>query len=277
MAEGREHIWWTFQKADDEEVLGNELVDLAGLEGFCTEDDNTEMFLVSEVQSVDQVVDDPRVFTLLTEYEDVFQEPKEPPPERPEDHRILLESGVMPATRGIGRLDEVKLKVLKDTLENLLQKGYIQPSTSPFGANILFARKPDGSFRLCVDYRGLNSITQKNATPLPHLGELRDRLGLGKFFTKMDLRDGFYNLLMAPEDREKTAFRTRYGHYEWVVMPTGICNSPASFQSMMNRIFGPLLDSSVVAYLDDVVIYHETEEAHLKTLKEVLAVPTNCI
>jgi hypothetical protein len=174
-----------------------------------------------------------------------------------------LEPGFrMPPVRGIGRLDEIKLKVLKETLSTLLDKGYIQPSLSPFGANVLFAQKPDGTYRLCLDYRGLNSITRKNATPLPHLAELRDRLGRGCYFSKMDLRDGFYNLLMAPEDRQKTAFRSRYGHYEWMVMPMGLCNSPASFQSLMNRVFGDLYDSSVVAYLDDIVLYTESEEEH---------------
>ena len=275
---GHSHTWWSVRKEDRDGSLGSELVDLAELEDFCQGDPETEMYVLcgeSEEQSTHLTehtkAEDPRIQALLEKYQDVFQEPSAPPPARPEDHQIELELGKQPPSRGIGRLDEVKLQVLKETLEDLLKKGYIQPSTSPFGANVLFARKPDGTFRLCVDYRGLNSITTKNATPLPHLGELRDRLGAGKWYSKMDLRDGFYNLLMAAEDRHKTAFRTRYGHYEWVVMPMGLCNSPASFQSMMNRIFGHLYDSSVVAYLDDIVAYDESEEQHLRTLEGILA------
>ena len=119
---------------------------------------------------------------------------------------------------------------------------------------MLFAKKKDGSLRLCIDYRGLNNVTIKDRTPLPNISEMRDRLRDAKVFSKIDLRDGFYNILVAPEDRHKTAFRTRYGHFQFNVVPFGLCNSPATFMACMNRIFGPLYDYCVIAYVDDILI-----------------------
>jgi hypothetical protein len=232
-------VWWTQTPGEPQDPYEVATVELDDFEYYCTDDQDTEVYALILQKPEEEKKDiDPRIQAILEEFKEVFQEPTGLPPSRPENHKIVLESSEFPPIRGIRRLDEVKLKVLKETLETLLRKNFIRVSESPYGANVLFARKSDGSFRLCIDYRGLNSITKKDATPLPHLGELRDRLKDAKYFTKMDLRDGFYNILMHPEDRPKTAFRTRYGHYEWNVLPMGLCNSPATFQKLMNRLFG---------------------------------------
>jgi hypothetical protein len=145
-----------------------------------------------------------RLDILLDEYEDIFQKPTIPPPSRPEDHKIdLVPNSKIPTVRSIGRLSEEKLQVLKHSIQEMMEKGFIRPSNSPFGASVLFAKKPDGSLRLCIDYRGLNDITLKDKSPLPHLGELRDRVAGAGFFSTMDLRDGFYNILVKEEDRYK--------------------------------------------------------------------------
>ena len=175
--------------------------------------------------------EDPELTELLLSFEDIFDKPAMPPPSREEDHEIhLLPGSKPPPIRGIG---EDQLALLKSTITELLDKGFIRPSTSPFS---------DESFRMCVDYRGLNLITIKNKAPLPNLNELRDRVRDGRIFSKMDLRDGFYNILDREEDRFKTAFRTRYGHFEFNVLPMGLTNSPATMQSTMNRIFGKFYD-----------------------------------
>ena len=142
---------------------------------------------------------------------------------------------------------------------------------SPFGAMILFAKKPDGTFRMCVDYRGLNSITVKNKAPLPNLIELRDIVRDGRIFSTMDLRDGFYNILVKEEDRFKTAFRTRYGHFEFNVLPMRLTNSPATMQAAMNRIFGIYYDLWLLIYLDDLLIYPPDRYSHLEYLAKIFS------
>jgi hypothetical protein len=208
---------------------------------------------------------------LLEKYSSVFEEPSILPPSRPEDHRINFENDPkMPPWRPLGRLPQYELETLKEMLTKLLEKGFITHSNSPFGASILFAKKNDGSLRLCIDYRFLNAITIKDRTPLPNIKEMQDRLGSAKYFTKLDLKDGFYNILIHPDDRQKTAFRTRYGHFEFVVLPMGLTNSLATFMRMMNRIFGSLYDKCVIAYVDDILIYSETLNQHLADVEAVL-------
>ena len=137
----------------------------------------------------------------------------------------------------------------------------IVPSSSPYGAPILFAKKKDGKLRMCIDYRKLNENTVKDSFPLPRIDELLTRLHGAKCFSKLDLRDGYHQLEMAPQDREKTAFTTRYGTYEFLVMPFGLCNAPSTFQRCMNHVFFELLDKGVLVYLDDVLIYTKTVES----------------
>lgn len=227
--------------------------------------------------SATTATDSPAQVTQLvpSEYHDlldVFSKKKADalPSHRPYDHTIPLVPGETPPFGPIYSLSEVELKALSDYLDENLDKGFIRPSSSPAGAPILFVKKKDGSLRLCVDYRALNKITVKNRYPLPLISELLDRLRAAKYFTKIDLR-GAYNLVRIAEGEEwKTAFRCRYGHFEYLVMPFGLTNAPATFQHFMNDTFRDLLDQSVVAYLDDILIYSADEEEHRKHVRLVL-------
>jgi hypothetical protein len=153
----------------------------------------------------------------------------------------------------------------------MMQKGWIRESTSPAGAPILFVKKPDGTLRVCVDYRGLNDITIKNRYSLPRIDEMLDRLVGAKYFTKLDLRDAYHRIRIQKGDEWKTAFRTRYGHYEYLVMPFGLCNAPATFQAYINQAMHGILDVYVIVYMDDILIYSQTEEEHVEHVKAVLA------
>jgi hypothetical protein len=159
---------------------------------------------------------------------------------------------------------------LKRQLADLLHRGFIRPSVSPFGAPVLFVHKKEGTLRLCVDYRALNKITIKNRYPLPRIEELMDRLVGAKYFTKIDLYSGYHQIRIKEEDIPKTAFRTRYGHYEFCVLPFGLTNAPATFMTLMNNIFQPYLDKFVVVYLDDILIYSKTKEQHLQHVRTIL-------
>jgi hypothetical protein len=192
------------------------------------------------------------------------------PTHSPYDCPIDLE-GHSPPFGPIYGLSEPELQALRDYLTENLAKGFIQHSKSPVGAPILFIKKKDGSLRLCVDYRGLNKITKKNRYPLPLILGLLDQLRTGKIFTKLDLR-GAYNLFrIHPGDEWKTAFRTRYGHFEYTVMPFGLTNAPIVFQHLMNDIFWEYMDEFVVVYLDDILIFSKDQETHDKHVRLVLA------
>ena len=149
--------------------------------------------------------------------------------------------------------------------------GKITKSNSSAGAPILLVKKPDGSFRLCVDYRALNKVTVKNRYPLPLMTELRERLNKAKVFTKLDLKNGYHLVRMLEEDEKKTAFRTRFGLYHWRVMLFSLCNAPAMFQSMMDNIFHTMLDNRVIVYLYDILIYTENEIEHVPLVQKVLS------
>ena len=151
-----------------------------------------------------------------------------------------------------------------------MEKGWIRPSKSPAGAPILFVPKKDGSMRMCIDYRGLNKITIKNRFPLPLISELLDRLSHAKIFSKLDLRDAYHRLRIKEGDEWKTAFRTRYGHYEYRVMPFGLTNAPATFQSYIHQALGGLLDTICVVYLNDILIFSQSEEEHIKYVSIIL-------
>ena len=207
-----------------------------------------------------------------SDFVDVFskESSKKLPPHRPYDHRIPLLPDSQPPFGPIYPLSEIELKELKSNLKENLDHGFICPSSSPAGAPILFVKKKDGSLRLVVDYRGLNKITIKNRYPLPLIGELLDRLKTAKIFSTIDLR-GAYNLVRVAEGEEwKTAFRTRYGHYEYQVMPFGLTNAPASFQHFINDIFSDILDNYVVVYLDDILVFSNNKEDHTQHVREVL-------
>ena len=150
-----------------------------------------------------------------------------------------------------------------------MSKGFFKPSTLPWGAPILFVKKKDGSLRLCIDYRELNKVTIQNQYPLPWIDDLFYQLQGARVFSKVDLRSGYHQLKIRSEDVPKIAFRTRYGHYEFLVMPFGLTNGPAVFMDIMNRIFYPYLDQFVIVFIDDILIYSGSKEDHEEHLRVV--------
>ena len=155
-------------------------------------------------------------------------------------------------------------------LEDLLAKGSIRLSVSPWGAPVLFVKKKDGSLRLCIDYRQLNKVTIKNRYPLPRIDDLFDQIKGAKVFSKIDLKLGYHQLRIHDEDIHKKAFRTRYGHYEFTVVPFGLTNAPSVFMCLMNGVFRSYLDRFVLVFLDDILIYSRSQEEHEEHLRLVL-------
>jgi transposase InsO family protein len=186
------------------------------------------------------------------------------------DHAIDLEPGQRPPFRPLYNLSTKELEALREYLDQALKNGWIKRSVSEAGAPILFVPKKDGSLRLCVDYRGLNSITIKNRHPLPLISETLDRLGEAKVFSALDLKDAYYRIPIKRGDSWKTAFRTRYGHFEYNVMPFGLTNAPATFQAYINRALAGLVDVCCVVYLDDILVYSDTHARHVRDLRAVL-------
>ncbi|CAI5467927.1 unnamed protein product [Closterium sp. Yama58-4] len=213
----------------------------------------------------------PDLAELIRQYPDIFPDDLPPglPPERPEDHKIQLEPGAHPTVRTQWRLTQPELAELRSQLESLLEKGFIRPSTSPFAAPILFTPKKDGGIRMCIDYRALNRVTIKSRYPIPRTDDLLDQLRGARYFSKIDLRGGYHQIRVFADDCHKTAFRTRYGSYEFTVMPFGLTNAPSTFQRTMNRVFRDLLDKCVIVYLDDILIFSRTREQHLRDLDAV--------
>ncbi|GBG61569.1 hypothetical protein CBR_g22366 [Chara braunii] len=167
-------------------------------------------------------------------------------------------------------MSEEELSVLRAQLDDLLEKGWIRPSSSPYGAPILFVRKKNKDLRLCIDYCKLNTQTVKNVGPLPRIDDLLERLGGAKFFSKLDLKSGYHQLEIRQEDRYKTAFKTRYGHFEWLVMPFGLTNAPATFQAAMITEFRHMLDRFALIYLDDILVYNQSLDEHVEHLRTIL-------
>lgn len=208
---------------------------------------------------------------VLHKHQRVFGElPKGLPPERGVEHEIKVEVGAKSPYLAIYHMSPLELAEAEMQLTELLEKGFIQPSKSPYGAPILFVHKKNGKLRMCCDFRALNRITIKNRYPLPRIDELLDRLHGAKVYSKLDLQSGYWQCRIAAEDVPKTAFRTRYGHFEWLVMPFGLCNAPASFQAAMNDTLRPFLDKFVIVYLDDILIFSPDEIMHLDHLDQVL-------
>ena len=187
------------------------------------------------------------------------------------EHAIELEEGKQPPFGPIYSLDPVELETLKTYIETNLANGFIRPFKSPAQVLILFNQKPDGSFRLCVDYWGLNNITIKNQYPLPLIGESLDQLGRAKRFTQLDLTNAYHRMRICEGDEWKTAFRTRYGHFKYQVIPFCFSNAPATFQGYVNKILAEKLDIFVIGYLDDILIYIKNPgQPHVEAVRWVL-------
>ncbi|GJZ48224.1 putative reverse transcriptase domain-containing protein [Tanacetum coccineum] len=192
------------------------------------------------------------------------------PPTRQVEFQIDLIPGAAPVARAPYRLTPSEMKELSEQLKELSDKGFIRPSSSPWGAPVLFVKKKDGSFRMCIDYRELNKLTVKNRYPLPRIDDLFDQLQGSSVYSKIDLRSGYHQLRVREEDIPKTAFRTHYGHYEFQVMPFGLTNAPAVFMDLMNRVCKPYLDKFVIVFIDDILIYSKNKQEHEEHLKLIL-------
>ncbi|GJV47675.1 putative reverse transcriptase domain-containing protein [Tanacetum coccineum] len=192
------------------------------------------------------------------------------PPTRQVEFQIDLIPGAAPVARAPYRLAPSEMKELSEQLKELSDKGFIRPSSSPWGAPVLFVKKKDRSFRMCIDYRELNKLTVKNRYPLPRIDDLFDQLQGSSVYSKIDLRSGYHQLRVREEDIPKTAFRTRYGHYEFQVMPFGLTNAPAVFMDLMNRVCKPYLDKFVIVFIDDILIYSKNKQEHEEHLKLIL-------
>ncbi len=190
-------------------------------------------------------------------------------PYRNVDLAIDLLPGKEPPYGLIYPLSQTELAALRDFLEEYLKKGFIRESKSPAGAPILFVPKKDGGLRLCVDYRGLNAITVKNQYLLPLITEIMDRVTGAQYFSKIDLKDAYYRLRIKAGDEWKTAFRTQYGHYEFIVVPMGLTNAPATFQAYINQALRGLVDDFCIVYLDNILVFSRTQEEHADHLQRV--------
>lgn len=208
---------------------------------------------------------------VVREFPDVFpDEVPGMPPEREVEFTIDLIPGSAPISKTPYRMSPKEMQELKNQLQELLDKRYIRPSVSPWGAPVLYVKKKDGGLRLCIDYRELNQVTIKNKYPLPRIDDLFDQLKGAGTFSKIDLRSGYHQLKVTNKDIPKTAFRTRYGHYEFTVMPFGLTNAPAVFMDLINRVFRPYLDEFVIVFIDDILVYSKTPEEHERHLRTVL-------
>ena len=208
---------------------------------------------------------------IIKEFPDVFPDDISGlPPDREVEFTIDLIPETEPISIPPYRMAPIELRELKAQLEDLLSKGFIRPSISPWGAPVLFVKKKDGSLRLCIDYRQLNRVTIRNQYPLPRIDELFDQLQGSRAYSKIDLRSGYHQLRVRESDVPKTAFRTRYGHYEFLVMPFGLTNAPAAFMDLMNRVFQPYLDRFVIVFIDDILVYSGSSEEHSEHLRIVL-------
>ncbi|KAJ4973800.1 hypothetical protein NE237_006974 [Protea cynaroides] len=225
------------------------------------------------VSVVDLTKEAPRMEDLdvVRDYPDVFSEELPGlPPDQATEFVIDLIPRAAHVSKAPYRMAPTELKELKVQLQELLDKGYIRPSISPWGAPVLFVKKKDGSVRLCIDYRELNKLTIKNRYPLPRIDDLFDQLQGARVFSKIDLRSGYHQLKIKEGDIPKTAFRTRYGHYEFLVMSFGLTNAPATFMELMNRVFQDMLDTSVIVFIDDILVYSKDKETHIKNLNATL-------
>ena len=208
---------------------------------------------------------------VVCEYSDVFSDDLPGmPPDRDIEFVIELQPGTAPISKRPYRMPPKELAELRIQLQELLDKGFIHPSASPWGCPALFVKKKDDILRLCVDYRHLNAVTIKNKYPLPHIDVLSDQLAGARVFSKIDLHSGYHQIKIRPCDIPRTAFSTRYGIYEYLVMSFGLTNAPAYFMYLMNSVFMPELDKFVVVFIDDILVYSKNEADHAKHLHTIL-------
>ncbi|KAK1684707.1 hypothetical protein QYE76_045555 [Lolium multiflorum] len=208
---------------------------------------------------------------VVNEFQDVFPaELPGMPPDREIEFTIDLIPGTAPIAKAPYKMGPKELKELKEQLDDLEQKGFIQESVSPWGSPVIFVDKRDGGRRMCGDYRNLNNVTIKNKYPLPRIQDLFDQVRGAGVFSKIDLRSGYHQIKIKKEDVPKTAFVSRYGHHEYLVVPFGLTNAPAIFMNLMNKIFMHYLDKFVIVFIDDILIYSKNKAEHAEHLRLVL-------
>ncbi|GJZ66361.1 putative reverse transcriptase domain-containing protein [Tanacetum coccineum] len=208
---------------------------------------------------------------IVRDFTDVFPEDLSGlPPTRQVEFQIDLIHGAAPVAQAPYRLAPSEMKELSEQLKELPDKGFIRPNSSPWGDPVLFVKKKDGSFRMCIDYQELNKLTVKNRYPLPRIDDLFDQLQGSSGYSKIDLMSGYHQLRVREEDIPKTAFRTRYGHHEFQVMLFSLTNASAVFMYLMNRVCKPYLDKFVIVFIDDILIYSKNKQEHEEHLKLIL-------
>ena len=280
-----EHRWWWPLEYNHVELVDSSEIDHEVRQGArvfaCyydpfTQTDSSLIVLDPTTPRINAVSTDPpaepTVPSHLSDFADVFS--AEAAGRLPEhgrlDHAIDIVPGKEVPYGPLYNLSPPELEVLRKYIDDATEKGWIRRSTSPAGAPVLFVPKKDGGLRLCVDYRGLNNVTIKNRHPLPLISETLDRLGGSVIFTKLDLKDAYHRIRIKKGDEWKTAFRTRYGHFEYLVMPFGLANAPATFQAYISQALVGLVDTVCVIYLDDILIYSADRKRHHDDVKAVL-------
>jgi hypothetical protein len=222
----------------------------------------------------------PSLAEVLAEFEDIFQEPKDLPPDifqepkdlppaRYIDHRIPLQNEFEIVNTRPYRLSFKKKDTLESLIMQLLHNQVIRPSVSPYSSPAILVKKKDGTWRLCIDYRKLNTITVKNKYPIPVIEDLLDELHGAQFFNKIDLRSGYHQIRMHHANIAKTAFSTHKGHFEYIAMSFDLTNAPATFQTLMNKLLQPFLKKFALVFFDDILIYNKTTEEHCHHVQQV--------
>lgn len=261
------------------------MIGAAGFQRHIEKSDN-EIFFTS-LYEIDRIIEEKQTNldpeesreireTLPAEYhehEDAFSKKGSdmlPPYRNGVDYKIHLQEEALPGYCPLYKQSIEELEAAKKYINENLHKGFIVASSAPYASPILMARKPGGGLRFCVDYRKLNAITKKDRYPLPLIDETLQRLSKAKIFTKLDIRQGFHRIRMHPDSEDLTTFRTRYGSFKFRVLPFGLTNGPAAFQRYINTVLGEYLDDFATAYIDDILIYSETMEDHVKHVRLVL-------
>ncbi|HVH95668.1 MAG TPA: reverse transcriptase family protein, partial [Bacillus sp. (in: firmicutes)] len=251
-----------------------------------TNDQKEERFMKVQIEETDQTlqIDEERktvigemdqkqrnqLQEILQSYEDVIAKEGEIGRTNAFKHKIYTEEGP-PISQRAYRMSPAENEIIKKEIDNGLEKGLIRPSNSLWASPVVLVKKKNGKTRFCVDYRKLNDVTKKDKYPLPLIHEIIDNLQGASWFTSIDLASGYWQVEVAEESKEKTAFITKYGLYEYNVMPFGLCNAPATFQRLMNNVLGDILWKYALDYIDDITIYSKTWEDHVEHIKEVLS------
>ncbi|GBG84351.1 hypothetical protein CBR_g38322 [Chara braunii] len=268
LPDGRTVRWTKFKASSIKDTYG--CLCASSFFNYYKQNQKEGMYLVYASEKGEAVKTPPGIECVVAKFPDLFEEPSGVV-DREVVHAIEIIPGSKTPKGRIYRMASAELDELRKQLKELTKKGWIRPSTSPYGSPVLFVPKKGGTLRMCIDYRGLNAITVKNAEPLPRIDDLLDRVQGCKYYSKIDLKSGYHQIAIRPEDQHKTTFQTRYGLYEFVVMPFGLCNAPGTFQHAMNRIFHDHLDKFVVVYLDDILIFSKSAEEQAQHVETVLS------